>query len=301
MTMTKTAIRRSALGMLAWALLAPASAGIEMDSIRIAVFPFHTGEGAETRDAGNEAWHARRLSRRIDRLLARHGFEVVNPLAADPVAMEEVYGCLTTSWREGSLEDCLVRATQVMAETDVAYVVRLDVKTRGGGEGPCTTLVQLEVEGFDSGRRDFGVGVIGFADVFEVARTACEAALLAAEVKVADAVGQTLAGWRKHLLAVHREARARELATRAAPGAARAPTVYYSSARHRPPRNRSRLSPHVASRSRRTTRGRGATATTAAIASPVSTPIRSRWSPKSRCRPSRSTSIPRPTASCARR
>ena len=238
MTMTKAAIRRSGLGMLAWALLAPASAGIAMDAIRIAVFPFHTGEGAEARDAGDEAWHSRHLSRRIDRRLAAHGFEVVNPLAADPMAMEKVYGCLTTRWREGSLEDCLVRATQVMAWTDVVYLVRLDLKTRGAGESGCTARVEVDVEGFDGGRREIGIGLIGFVDVFEITRSTCDAAILAAEAKVADDVGTTLAGWRKHLLAslpapaepARPERRAREFAPRAAPDAADAPTVFYHSA-----------------------------------------------------------------------
>ena len=91
MTMTKAAIRRCGLGMLAWALLAPASAGIATNPIRIAVFPFHTGEGAEARDAVDESWRARHLSRRIDRRLARQGFEVVNPLESEPMAVEVVY------------------------------------------------------------------------------------------------------------------------------------------------------------------------------------------------------------------
>ena len=238
MTMTKAAIRRSGLGMLAWVLLAPASAEFEIDPIRIAVFPFHTGEGAEARDAADEARHSRRLARRIDRRLAAHGYEVVDPLAVEPMAMEEVYGCLTTRWRESSLEDCLVRATQVMARTDVAYLVRLDVQTRGAGEGRCTARVQVEVDGFDGGRREVGVGLIGFVDVFEVTRPACEAAILAAEVKVADDVGRTLASWRKHILAslprsvesVQPEDRARESAAHAVPDAAVGPSVFYFSA-----------------------------------------------------------------------
>ena len=235
MTMTKDAVRRSALGMLAWVLLAPASAGIVMDPIRIVVFPFHTGEGAEARDAGEEARHARYLSRHIDRRLARHGFEVIDPLEVGPTAMEEVYGCLTTRWREGSLEDCLERAEKVMARADLAYLVWLDVTTHGADEGRCTARVRVEVEGFDRGRRDFGVGLMGFTDTFEMTRSTCEVAIRTAEVKVAGDVGRLLGGWHEsHLDSLRRpvtevvrpEGRARERASRAG----EAPTVLHFSA-----------------------------------------------------------------------
>ena len=57
MAMTKAAIPRTGLGVLA-----PTNAGIAMDPIRIAVFPFHTGEETEARDAAVETWHALHLS-----------------------------------------------------------------------------------------------------------------------------------------------------------------------------------------------------------------------------------------------
>ena len=87
-------------------------------------------KGVEARNAAEEAWHSRRLSRRIDRRLVRHGLEVVKPR---PRTMMEVYGCLTTRWREGSPEDCLMRATQVMAGVELNPAMVSEHRLKGWG------------------------------------------------------------------------------------------------------------------------------------------------------------------------
>ena len=188
---TDIRIRSGAMALLAGALLlaAQSAAAQQGGPIRIVVLPFYTEEGADVKDAGYEARHYRRIIRFINNQLVRHGFEVVSAHATE--LKEEEYNRL----RERAREDSSLAAGEMTRKyaVDVAYIVWLDVSRRTTGDGYCRAKARVEGEGYDSGARDIGAGVL---KTFTLTRRDCEDAVVEAEVEVGDEVGRTLTAWR---------------------------------------------------------------------------------------------------------
>lgn len=187
---TDIRIHSGAMALLAGALLLAAqSAAAQQGPIRIVVLPFYTEEGADVTDAGYEARHYRRIIRFINNQLVRHEFEVVSAHATE--LKEEEYNRL----RERAREDSSLAAREMTRKyaVDVAYVVWLDVSKRTTGDGYCRAKARVEGEGYDSGSRDIGAGVL---KTFTLTRRDCDDAVIEAEVEVGDEVGRTLTAWR---------------------------------------------------------------------------------------------------------
>ena len=183
-------IRQGALTLLAGALLLAAqSAAAQSGPKRIVVLPFYTEEGTDVTDAGYEARHYRRIIRFINNQLVRHGFEVISSHATE--LREAEYNRL----RERAREDSSLAAREMTRKyaVDVAYVVWLDVSRRTTGDGYCRAKARVEGEGYDSGARDIGAGVI---KTFTLTRRDCDDAVIEAEKEVGDEVGRTLTAWR---------------------------------------------------------------------------------------------------------
>ena len=183
-------IRNGALALLAGALLLAAqTAAAQSGPQRIVVLPFYTEEGVDVTDAGYEARHYRRIIRLINNQLVRHGFEVISSHATE--LKETEYNRL----RERAREDSSLAAREMTRKygVDVAYVVWLDVSRRTTGDGYCRAKARVEGEGYDSGARDLGAGVI---KTFTLTRRECDDAVIEAEKEVGDEVGRTLTAWR---------------------------------------------------------------------------------------------------------
>ena len=181
--------RSGAAALLAGTLLLTAqSAAAQSGPTRIVVLPFYTEEGADVTDSGYEARHYRRIIRFINNQLVRHGFEVVSSHATE--LREAEYDRL----RERAREDSALAAQEMTRKygVDVAYVVWLDVSKRTTGDGYCRAKARVEGEGYDSGARDIGAGVL---KTFTLTRRDCEDAVVEAEVEVGDEVGRTLTDW----------------------------------------------------------------------------------------------------------
>lgn len=162
--------------------------------LRIVVLPHYTEKGLESTEAGDLTIHYRRIVRFINNQLVRHGFEVINPFAAD--LKEEEYNRYMKRARQDSA--LAVREMCRRYATDVAYIVWLDVKAEHTPDGYCRVRALLDGEGYDSAGHDLGIGVIK-----RFIRTAryCEDAIAAAEKDVADVVGRVLTAWNKERLA----------------------------------------------------------------------------------------------------
>ena len=162
--------------------------------LRIAVLPYYTEEGLGARKAGELTLHYRRIVRFINNQLVRHGFEVVNPFAAD--LKEEEYN----RYMERARQDSALAVKEMCKRyaVDVAYIVWLDVRAERTPDGYCRVRARLEGEGYDSAGRDLGVGVSK-----RFIRTAlyCDDAVVEAEKEVADTVGRVLTAWNKERLA----------------------------------------------------------------------------------------------------
>ena len=171
-------IRHGALALLAGALLLAAqTAAAQSGPLRIVVLPFYTEEGTDVTDAGYEARHYRRIIRFINNQLVRHGFEVISSHAKE--LKEQEYNRL----RERAREDSSLAAQEMTRKyaVDVAYVVWLDVSRRTTGDGYCRAKARVEGEGYDSGARDIGAGVI---KTFTLTRRDCDDAVIEAEKEV---------------------------------------------------------------------------------------------------------------------
>ena len=183
-------IRQGALALLAGALLLAAqTAAAQSGPKRIVVLPFYTEEGTDVTDAGYEARHYRRIIRFINNQLVRHGFEVISSHAKE--LKEQEYNRL----RERAREDSSLAAREMTRKyaVDVAYVVWLDVSRRTTGDGYCRAKARVEGEGYDSGARVIGAGVI---KTFTLTRRDCDDAVIEAEREVGDEVGRMLTAWR---------------------------------------------------------------------------------------------------------
>ena len=187
---TDIRIRSGAVALLAGTLLLAAqNATAQSGPIRIVVLPFYTEEGADVTDAGYEGRHYRRVIRFINNQLVRHGFEVLSGPVIE--LKEKEYNRL----RERAREDSSLAALEMTRKyaVDVAYIVWLDVSRRTTGDGYCRVKARVEGEGYDSGGRDIGAGVL---KTFTLTRRDCEDAVIEAEVEVGDEVGRTLTAWR---------------------------------------------------------------------------------------------------------
>ena len=183
-------IRQGALALLAGGvLLAAQTVAAQSGPTRIVVLPFYTEEGTDVTDAGYEARHYRRIIRFINNQLVRHGFEVISSHATE--LKETEYNRL----RERAREDSSLAAREMTRKyaVDVAYVVWLDVSRRTTDDGYCRAKARVEGEGYDSGARDIGAGVI---KTFTLTRRDCDDAVIEAEKEVGDEVGRTLTAWR---------------------------------------------------------------------------------------------------------
>lgn len=178
------------MAMIALTLLAaaPMSAMGEMGD-RIVVLPFYVEEGRDAKEGGQATLHYRRILRFINNQLARHGFEVINPFAADASARE--YNRVM----ERAREDSNLAAMEVCRKygTDLAYITWLKVKRKPiPEENLCKARATLEGEGYDSAGRDLGASV---SKTFEVSKQDCDDAIVLVEKEVADLVGRVLTRW----------------------------------------------------------------------------------------------------------
>ena len=187
---TNTTSKRIRLGgavLLAWTLLAQAT-WAQGGPIRIVILPFYTEAGADVTDGGYEGRHYRRLSRYISSHFVRGGFEVVDPSAHEYT--EEEYNRLRVRSRAefplAAME--LTRRFRV----DTLYLVWLDVDTRTLDEGYCQAKARVEVEGYDSGVRNFGVGP---DQTFTRSRRECDDATVEVVKLAGDEVGRLLTAW----------------------------------------------------------------------------------------------------------
>jgi len=164
------------------------SIGAAADPIRIVVLPFYSEEGVDVKDGGDSTNHYRRMSRFINNQLVRHGFEVINPFAAD--ATEREYNRVMQRAREDSplagLEMCRKYGT------DAAYIVWLKVKVKKTEDGYCKASARLDGEGYDSAGRDLGAGL---SKTFTITRRDCDDAIAEVEKEVGDLVGRKLTAW----------------------------------------------------------------------------------------------------------
>ena len=156
--------------------------------LRIVVIPFYVEDGAGSKGGGSAVTHYRRILRFLNNQLVRHGFEVINPFAAE--AKEAEYN----AYMEKSQEDSALVCQEMCKKyaTDVAYVVWLNVKFKRTDDGSCIARARLAGEGYDSASRDIGAGV---SKTFKVTKSYCDDAIVEVEKEVADLVGRKLTAW----------------------------------------------------------------------------------------------------------
>jgi hypothetical protein len=75
---------------------------------------------------------------------------------------------------------------------EIAYIVRLNVKTVKTADGYCKATASLDGEGYDSAGHDLGAGVY---KTFIVTKRDCDEAIAEAEKEVGDLVGRKLTAW----------------------------------------------------------------------------------------------------------
>ncbi|CAN2040903.1 Flagellar assembly protein T N-terminal domain-containing protein [Candidatus Magnetomoraceae bacterium gMMP-15] len=155
---------------------------------RVVVLPFYVEEGAESKEPGYIARHYRRVVSFMNNQLVRHGFEVINPFAAD--LKESEYN----SYLEKSRDDSALMCKEMCKRfaTEIAYVVWLDVKTKTTSDGYCKAKARLDGNGYDSAARDLGANV---SKTFKITRRDCDDAIAEVEKEVADLVGRKLTAW----------------------------------------------------------------------------------------------------------
>ena len=178
-------IRQGTLTILICTLFVQTAVAALLNSDRIVVLPFYSEKGIDVTDGGYEAEHYWRVSQSINNQLVRNGFEVHNPVAV--VGAEKEYDRLRERVRENSS-----RAAQEMTRkygADLAYIVWLDVSERLTDDGYCKARAQVEGEGYDSGGRDIGAGLVKATGV---TKRDCEDAIIEAEAEAGDEVGRAL-------------------------------------------------------------------------------------------------------------
>jgi hypothetical protein len=154
--------------------------------VRIVVLPlYQTGAGSAADP--ETANHYRRALRFINNQLAGHDFEVINPEARQRI--EEEYNRLADRARKDSI--LAARELCRRYQTDIAYLVQLDLRTSRDTNGLCRAVVTMEGEGHDSAGRSLGAGLQQ-----TVTRTNqdCEQAIILAEKEVGDLIGRSLTG-----------------------------------------------------------------------------------------------------------
>ena len=155
---------------------------------RIVVLPFYSEDGNDVRDGGSATQDYRRIGRFINNQLVRHGFEVINPAAADASARE--YNRIMERAREDSAMACLEMCKRYSA--DAAYIVWLNVKIRVTDDRYFKASARIDGEGYDSAGRDLGAGL---SKTFKVTKRDRDDAIIEVEKEVGDLVGRKLTAW----------------------------------------------------------------------------------------------------------
>ncbi len=158
------------------------------DPIRIVVLPYYVEDGAASRDAGDAVQHYRRVIGFMENQLVRHGFEVINPFAAD--LKESEYNKAMEKSREDSALVCKDMCKRFAA--DIAYVVTMDVGRKLTSDGYCKVRVRLDGQGYDSAAVSLGATV---SKTFKITRDNCDDAIADTQKEVGDLVGRTLTAW----------------------------------------------------------------------------------------------------------
>ncbi len=176
------------VSLIATLLLGICLQGQAFAQTRIVVLPFYSEDGRDVRDGGNSTQHYRRIGRFINNQLVRHGFEVINPAAAD--ASEREYNRVMERAREDSAMACLEMCKRYSA--DAAYIVWLNVKIRTTDDGYSKASARVDGEGYDSAGRDLGAGL---SKTFKVTKRDRDDAIAEVEKEVGDLVGRKLTAW----------------------------------------------------------------------------------------------------------
>lgn len=169
--------------------ISASSISFASDPIRIVVLPFYSEEGVDVKAGGDATNHYRRMSRFINNQLVRHGFEVINPFAADAAERE------LSRVMERAREDSPLAGLEMCKKygTDASYIVWLKVKVKKTDDGYCKASARLDGEGYDSAGHDLGAGL---SKTFKVSRRDCDDAIAEVEKEVGDLVGRKLTAWK---------------------------------------------------------------------------------------------------------
>lgn len=181
--------RMSLLPALLLLLLLSATAqAMNNGPIKVVVVPSYTEEGADVRDGGRRTTHYRRVMRYINNQLVKHGFEVVNPTAAEYVEEEQ------NRMMERSREDSILNARALCKKyaTDVAMVVWLKVKAERTSDNKYRVKATLEGEGYDAAGDDLGIGL---GKNWTVTKNDKDDAIIEVEKEVGYEVGRVLTAW----------------------------------------------------------------------------------------------------------
>ena len=159
--------------------------------IKVVVVPSYTELGADVRDGGGRTVHYRRVMRYINNQLVKHGFEVVNPTAAEYIEEEQ------NVQMQRSRQDSILNARTLCKKyaTDVAMVVWLKVKAERADRGLTRVKATLEGEGYDAAGMDLGIGL---EKNWTVTANDKDDAIIKAEKDVGYEVGRVLTAWRGH-------------------------------------------------------------------------------------------------------
>ena len=159
--------------------------------IKVVVVPSYTELGADVRDGGGRTVHYRRVMRYINNQLVKHGFEVVNPTAAEYIEEEQ------NVQMQRSRQDSILNARALCKKyaTDVAMVVWLKVKAERADRGLTRVKATLEGEGYDAAGMDLGIGL---EKNWTVTANDKDDAIIKAEKDVGYEVGRVLTAWRGH-------------------------------------------------------------------------------------------------------
>jgi hypothetical protein len=192
-TVTRAAGRRFTFSLLPALLLvfliSATAQAMANGPIKVVVVPSYTELGSDVRDGGNRTVHYRRVMRYINNQLVKHGFEVVNPTAAEYIEEEQ------NVQMQRSRQDSILSARALCKKyaTDVAMVVWLKVKAERADRGLTRVKAILEGEGYDAAGMDLGIGL---EKNWTVTANDKDDAIIKAEKDVGYEVGRVLTAWR---------------------------------------------------------------------------------------------------------
>lgn len=170
-------------------LISTAAQAMANGPIKVVVVPSYTELGSDVRDGGARTVHYRRVMRYINNQLSKHGFEVVNPTAAEYIEEEQ------NVQMQRSRQDSILSARALCKKyaTDVAMVVWLKVKAERADRGLTRVKATLEGEGYDAAGMDLGIGL---EKSWTVTANDKDDAIIKAEKDVGYEVGRVLTAWR---------------------------------------------------------------------------------------------------------